>query len=170
MKKILSSLFASIVILAAFTGCAGYRLGSMLPPDIKSVYVPTFVNRTTEPMIENQTTSETIRKLQEDGSLKVVGKEDADAILEVTLRNYELEPLAYNEQQKTTANEYRIRITAAIVLKRLSNNEIVAEAPFVQGEGTFFVEGDFTSSKQRGLPEAAADLGQRIITQVVEAW
>ncbi|HBA85075.1 MAG TPA: hypothetical protein DCZ95_13365 [Verrucomicrobia bacterium] len=170
MTKIRNVLCGAVALMLGLTGCAGYRLGSMLPPDIKTVYVPTFINRTTEPMIETETTAAVIRQLQQDGSMKVVSSEEADAVLEVTVKNYELEPLAYSEVDKTTANEYRIRLTAAVVLRRLSPDEVVVEAPSVQGESTFLMEGDFTTSKQRGLPAAAADLAHSIVERVVEAW
>ena len=171
MKRIRNLLLGAVALMLGFTGCAGYRLGSMLPPDIKTVFVPTFVNRTTEPMIEIDTTAAAIRQLQQDGSLKVVGNEsEADTVLEVTLTKFELEPLSYSEQEKTTANEYRMRLTATILLRRTVTDEVVVEAPGVQGESTFFVTGDFTTSKQQGMPEAANDLGHSIVEQIVEAW
>jgi outer membrane lipopolysaccharide assembly protein LptE/RlpB len=170
-KRIRNLLFGAVILVLGLTGCAGYRLGSMLPADIKTVYVPTFVNRTTEPMIEIDCTAAAIRQLQQDGSLKVVGQVDqADAILDVTLRKFELEPLAYSETEKTTANEYRMRLTASVVLRRTMPDQIVVDAPGVQGESTFFVTGDFTTSKQQGLPPAANDLGHSIVEQIVEAW
>ena len=50
------------------TGCTGYRLGSMLPPEIKTVYVPTFANQTTEPLLEMEATDAVIVEFQQDGS------------------------------------------------------------------------------------------------------
>ncbi len=170
MKRTLNNLMGLILLAASVCGCAGYRLGSMLPPDIKTVHVPTFINRTTEPMIEVDTTSATIRQLQQDGSLTLAGNEEADAILIVVLTDYSLEPLAYSTLEKTTADEYRIRIRALAVLKRRSNDQVLVENASVTGESTFFIEGDFTSSKQRGLPEASKDLGRKIVEQIVEAW
>ena len=61
------------MLAIVLTGCASYQLGSMLPNDIKTVYVPTFINKTGEPMIESEATQAAIRELQKDGSLKVVG-------------------------------------------------------------------------------------------------
>ena len=61
---------ASMALAVALTGCAGYRLGTMLPPDIQSVAVPTFINRTSEPLLESETTRAAIREFQQDGSLR----------------------------------------------------------------------------------------------------
>lgn len=161
------------LLLAAvsLTGCVGYRLGSMLPPDIRSVYVPMFVNETTEPLIEDEATRAAIKEFQKDGSLQVAGTpEEADALLKVTLVGYDLSPLTYDITKKTAANEYRLTLTAALVMTRAKGGDVLAESPNVQGESTFVVSGDFTSSKQRGLPVACQDLAHDLIETVVETW
>lgn len=163
-------LLTLVVALSGF-GCMGYRLGSMLPKDIRTVYIPTFVNKTTEPMIENATTDAAIREFQQDGSLKVVrNPEDADAILEVVLTSYTLDPISYDATEKTTANEYRMTITASLFLKRRATGQIIVDRPSVYGDSTFPIAGDFTSSQTIGLPEAADKLAQRVVEQVTEAW
>ncbi len=174
MKRI--SVLASAAVLAAlalssFPGCASYRLGSMLPPGIKTVYVPTFVNETSEPFIEVDATRATIQALQTDGSLKLVGSpDDADSILNVTIFSYELEPLTYDSQRRTAANEYRLLLSARVVLTDAKTGRVISENPLVQGQSTFDIAGDFTSSKASGLPAAVRDLGRRIVPAVVEAW
>ena len=162
---------AGIALLAAgLPGCVGYRVGSMLPPDIATVNVPTFVNRTSEPQIEVESTRATIAEFQKDGSLRVVDPESADAILEVTITDFDASPLSYDEENRTSANEYRLTLTASIVLKRRATDEVLTEASGVQGESTFRISGDFTSSKQTGMPDAAKDLAHDIVEKVVEAW
>jgi hypothetical protein len=163
---------ALVVLLSfALTGCVGYRVGSMLPPGIKSIYVPTFINKTTEPMIEMETTSAAIAEFQKDGSLKVAkSAEEADAVLEVKLNEYKLAPLTYDKERTTTANEYRLTLYASIILKQKSTDQIIVESPRVYGESTFPIIGDFTSSKKKALPATATDLAHRIIEKVVETW
>ena len=163
--------FAGIALLALWLpGCVGYRVGSMLPPDITTVHVPTFVNRTSEPQIEVEATKATIAEFQKDGSLRVVAMETADAILDVTITDFDASPLSYDQENRTSANEYRLTLTASIVLKRKATDEILTETVGVQGESTFRIAGDFTSSKQTGLPKAAQDLAHDIVEKVVEAW
>lgn len=159
-----------VALAGLLTGCAGYQLGSMLPPDIKTVYVPTFVNKTQEPLIEVDTTQAAIEEFQRDGSLRVVNEDQADAVLEVTLREYRIQPVAYRTDQKTSAKEYRITIFASVLLKRRGTDAVVAENPRVKGETVFPFSGDLTSSKLTGLPNVAEDLAHNIVEQVVEAW
>jgi hypothetical protein len=142
----------------------------MLPGDIETVCVPVFRNETTEPLIEDETTRAAIAAFQTDGSLRVTNRDRADAVLDVVLTDYAMAPLAYRKDRPTAADEYRITITSRLVLTRAGTGEVLAESPRVQGEATFLLEGDMTSSKRRVLPIAAADLAHDIVETVVEYW
>lgn len=164
----------AFAILAAtlvhLTGCAGYRLGSMLPPDIRTVYVPTFVNKTKEPLLEVETTAATIEEIQKDGSLQIAKESDADAILEVALIGFDLSPVTYRRDEDTAAKEYRMTITVAFVMRRTSDKTVVAESPRLSGDATFELIGNLSSSKLRGLPNASSDLAHKIVERLVETW
>jgi hypothetical protein len=173
----LSARFGPVTLGAAVTalvlatgGCVGYRLGSMLPPDIKTVYVTTFVNRTSEPQLEARTTGATIAEFQKDATLKVVsGLAAADTRLDVTLLRFSEQPLRYQSDRPKTADEYRITIKAEIVFRRVSTGVVLVKKQ-VEGDATFVVRGDLTSSKRAAIPEAARDLAHDIVESVVESW
>jgi hypothetical protein len=169
--KSLAQLSSLLMLAVLSTGCASYQLGSMLPDDIKTVYVPIFVNKTSEPMIETEATQAAIRELQMDGSLKVVSaREEADTLLAVTLTDYRLTPLRYERELNTTANQYRLTLTAQVVLTRRTTDKVVSQNPRIQGECDFPIAGDFTMSKKQGLPSAAEDLAHGIVESIVETW
>ena len=161
---------AAVLAALLLNGCAGYKLGSMLPPDITSVYVPTFVNKTKEPLIENETTQKAIQKIQTDGSLKISSQESADSILEVTITDYSLTPVRYDSKRGTQTKEYRLWLTASVLLKNKKDGKVIVQRPDVHGQAVFEVLGDLTSSKILALPNAAADLAQNIISTIVEVW
>jgi len=164
---------AAAVVLSlvlAWSGCAGYQLGSTLPPGIESVYVPTFVNNTREPQIETDTTRAAIEEFQRDGTLRVVGRDRADTMVEVTLTGFALEPLRYDRNRALQTEEYRLRITAEIVFKRLGPEETVMLQKTVEGSTEFDFTGDLSSSKRTALPDAADDLAHEIVESVVEYW
>ncbi|MBU1908639.1 MAG: hypothetical protein KJ726_01160, partial [Verrucomicrobia bacterium] len=152
-------------------GCVGYKLGSMLPADIKTVYVEPFINQTDEPLIEVEATRAAMSEIQKDGSLKVVrNAEEADSLLKVMLIGYRLSPIAYQADRVTAAEEYKMVMTASVLLIRRDSGAVVVEVPQITGETTFILAGDMTSSKDAALPETAADLGRRIVANLVEAW
>lgn len=158
---------ACIVVLSA--GCIGYRLGSTLPSDIKSVHVPPFVNKTMEPQLETETTQATIREFQKDGTLMIENTENAGSVLEVNLVKYELESLRYDKADVKKTDEYRLKIHADVVFRRPKSPKILVSQTIV-GETTFVVGTDLPASKKLALPKAAQDLGRRIVQAVVEVW
>ncbi len=168
MKKLVCAMMIVVVWLAA--GCMNYRLGSMLPADIKTVYVPTCVNETTEPLIEQDVTRALLSQIQMDGSLRLAEEDAADTILTVKLTRFWLEPVAYVKGESSTANQYRMKIRASFVLQRRSDGSIVAEAPSITGWYDFDFAGDMTSSKAVALRPTAEDLGRRIIDRIVQYW
>ncbi len=168
--KILSGSLAGVLILGAWTGCVGYKLGSTLPPDIQTVYVPTFINETDEPLLEVDVTRATIQEVQREGSLRLAAEDVADTILEVRILTMTLDPLAFDRSRRAAAEEYRLTITASLLLTRRTSGEVVAEHPGVYGNATFILSGDMTSAKQSAIPRAARDLAHQIVTQMVEVW
>jgi len=156
------------------SGCTqmGYNLGSMLPPEVKTVHVPTVLNNTEEPTVEIEVTRAVIEALQLDGSLKIASRRDADSVLTIVLTDYRIVPVAFRRTgvSSTTTQEYRIFLTASMVLIRTSDGSVVAESPRVRGDAIFEFQGDLTSSKRVGLPFAADDLSKDIVERVVEYW
>lgn len=169
-KRGFGLLAAGLVLALVASGCVGYQLGSMLPPDIQTVHIPTFVNDTEEPLIEVEATRAAVRAIQRDGSLRLAGEETADAVLLVTLTDFRLQPLAFGLERRAAAEEYRMYLTATYELQRRTTGEVIVGSPRIRGESTFFFTGDLTSAKLDALPEAAEDLGRQIITEAVEMW
>ena len=168
MKRIPAVAAALLLLFAA--GCANYRLGSMLPKDIRTVYVPTCRNQTPEPLIEQDVTRAVLSQIQMDGSLRVASESDADVVLEVTLNRFWLDQVAYEAGSASTANQYRMSIKASFVLYRRSDRSVVVESPSVTGWYDFEFAGDMSSSKAIALQPTADDLGRRIISQIVQYW
>jgi hypothetical protein len=164
----------AVILTAAvgtLTGCAmmGYRLGSTLPADIKTVFVPAFINKTGEPMVDTEATKAAIQELQKDGSLEVTEEQYADTILTVSLIQYKLQPVSFEMDSRKTANEYRLYLTADVVFQRAKTNKLLSKKRVV-GETTFLPSGDLSSAKRTALPLVARDLAHRIVEAVVEYW
>jgi hypothetical protein len=150
-------------------GCSEYMLGTTLPKSLRGIYVPTFINKCEEPLIENDTTQAAKKAFQKDGSLRVVNPDEADLSLEVTLVEYTLEPLRYQKNSQKTTSEYRLRIKADIVVTQVKNKKVLTKTK-VEGRSTFYPGGDLTSAKRTALPKTADDLAHQIVEKVVEAW
>lgn len=165
---VLALAFAAAAVL--LSGCVEYRLGSMLPNDVRTVYMPTCVNETHEPRIEMDVTRSILSQIQMDGSLRIASEDTADTVLDVKLTGFELDPVGYVSGESSTVDQYRMRITASFVLRRQADNSVVAESPSVTGWYDFDFTGDLTSSKAVALRPAADDLGRRIVAAIVQYW
>lgn len=168
-NQVVSRVCLVLTAVLFITGCAGYRLGSTLPSDIKTIHVPLFANKSREPLIENDATAATIAELQKDGTLKVVNAGKADVILECTLNGISLSPLRYDRTDVTKPNEYRLTLSASFTLKRVQTKETICEASVI-GEATFPFFGNLVSAKQSAMPRASEDLAKRIVEKAIEAW
>ena len=58
--KLIKVVTGVILMGVMMPGCIGYQLGSSLPPDIKNIFIPTFINQCKEPLIEVEATNATI--------------------------------------------------------------------------------------------------------------
>jgi hypothetical protein len=161
---VLLTLLAALPLLS---GCTGYRLGSSLPQGIKTVYVPTFINRTGEPQLETEASMAAMQEFQKDGTLSVATEESADTILSVTIKSIREEPVRFTDTK--TASEYRLIVDADLEFKKRAGNEILMKRS-VYGQSTFKVAGDLPSSRRTALKPAAMDLAHQIVTTVVEFW
>jgi len=162
-------LIAGAAVLLA-GGCVGYRLGTTLPADVKTIHVPTFVNRSGEPLLENEATRATRQAFQQDGALRLAREATAaDLVLTTTLTRLKLEPLRYRQDRPRATREYRVLVEAEIVAVRTRPAGVLVQRK-VAGEATFEFGGDLATAKATALPLAAADLAHQIVRAVAESW
>ncbi len=163
-KLLLFSVFALIL-----SGCTGYRVGSTLDKNIQTVGL-SIINKTEEPSIEVAVMKALRAELQMDGRLEVRPQDEADVILTVTLKKFDLQALAFKRKQGSLAEEYRMTISASAVLSDAESKEVILENPMVLGESEFPFDSDLTTTKRAALPEASRDLARKVVSTVVTAW
>lgn len=114
-----------IMVFSLF-GC-GYKLigtgKSKLPTHIKTISIPTFVNKTREPGIEIEITRIIRDTFIRDGRLKIISSGSADSLLSGELRNYDLKPISFDTNDRVT--EYRVLIHNKIIFKDLITDKVL---------------------------------------------
>jgi len=159
----------AILGLVVTSGCMGYRLGSSLPPGIDVVHIPVFTNETDEPALEVVTTQAAIAEFQRDGTLAIGDPDRADVRLQVRLTGFSLNPVRYDRDAATTAEEYRMTILADMQLIEIRTGDVLVNRR-ISGERDFALAGDLSSAKRTHLPAAARDLAARIVRASIEFW
>lgn len=163
MKRIF--LVLGILVIIFFNGC-GYRVGSLLPKDIKTIAVPMFINSTAEPELESLVTNGVIQEFISDGTLKIAKEADADTLLAGEIIDYRREPVRFTGQEVTS--EYRLLIAVKLTFKDLRRNETAWENPRVEGYSTFFVGTSLPESERLAVPPTIRDLAHQVVEKVVE--
>ncbi len=163
-RTILTALLA-----VGLQGCAGYRVGNLLPPDVHTVRVHSFNNKTGEPLLESRVTTAVISMLQQDGTLKVV-EGPADLVVRGTITSYRIEPIRFQSENPTAPDEYRLFIEISMTVHDGRTGDLVNEFPTVWGTATFDVRGDLRTAKNRAQPEALRDLAKNAVERIVEGW
>jgi len=161
---------AIAALLLAGGGCVGYQLGSMLPESLRTVYVPTIVNQTDEPLLEAEVTRALTSEIQFDGSLRMADAASADAVLEVRLLSYRLNPVAFQKEKNAAPTDYRAVLSASFVLRNQKTGAVLSESARIQGDSEFETGSDLTRAKTDAAPDVAKDLAKSIVSQMVEAW
>lgn len=111
MKKI-SLLFPLLVLVAATLGC-GYQFqgsGSVLPPDVKTVAIPTVQNNTTESGLALRFTEALRTRFERYGVVKVVeDARDADAVLNAKIT-------AVNTRVRNTTGDTDVSVDLELIM------------------------------------------------------
>ena len=94
--------------------------GSHLPGGAKTIAIPVFLNKTIEPIVEEELTPAVIREFMKDGRIEVMDSSRADVILTGSVVSYTESPLSFDSNQNVL--EYRITVTTQLRLVRRSND------------------------------------------------
>ena len=117
-----------LVLLICLSGCGYYFPGQSgtLPGNVEKLYVPMFVNKTSEPGLENKLSSRITEVFARSSKISQVGDVgEAEAILLGTINYFESHALAYDKNDDIS--EYRSTMRVDIVLQRVGNKEILWE-------------------------------------------
>ncbi len=164
------SLFAALFLLLISGGCAGYQLGSMLPPDVQTCYVHIADNLTDEPLLENEVTQAFLSQLQRDGSLEIVEESQADAIIRMSLESFDVQSVTFESSNRSQPAEYRLTIRGRVEMTRASDGAALVRSGLLEGRSTVPLNGDLVNAKRLGTPDAAEDLARRFAAAVWETW
>ena len=159
----------ALVGVVSLIGCGYYGTTSRTAKNIKSVYVPFFTNETTEPGLDISVTENIINDLIDDNTLKVVGEEDADAILEGRVVRFVNRPFSFDID--LNAQEYRVIIHVKVSLLRRGGGEPIWKNKSITGESFYFVEpieGENTFEDAR--QQATHIITERILGLTVQDW
>ncbi len=155
-------------LMVLVCSCASYKMGSTPKAagfeDIRILYVPTAVNETDETAVPGPVTNAILQEIDRDGTFRHARKDEADAILEVTVKRIERSPIQQSVEQYLTTLQYQLTITLEYRVYSMKDKKEVIGKTIASGYTTFFVQGDQTESQRQALPLAAQSAAQNLVT------
>ena len=108
----------SIVCLLLLVACGYQMVGkeTHVPPGLNSIAIPTFKNQTFEPGIEVQITQGFLKEFIQDRRVKVVGRSEADSILEGVVKSFNIYSVSYDRSGLVL--EYQTDVVLDLTLKK----------------------------------------------------
>ena len=168
-----------LCVLGVCAGC-GYALagrGSFLPEYIKTIGVPTFVNRTTVFNLETMLTQKVRAELIGRGKYQILPQQSGvDAVLNGKITSVSITPAAFSAQQ--IATRYALTLAARIELRDLRENKVLWENPNLFFRQEFEATGTgqstdpttFFQQDVNALDRITTDFARSIVSAILEAF
>jgi hypothetical protein len=155
---------AALLLAVLLAGC-GYRFSDIeesIHPDIRTVFVDVFANKTSEANVENIFRTAFINRFVQEGRFKLAGsREKADAVCRGTIRSLQVSPLSY--KTSNFAAEERLSITLRLSFdESVSGRTIWSDDAFVGTvEYPVTTVGVTETSRKNALVKLANDTAER---------
>ncbi len=152
-------------------GCGyGFR-GTVnnLPPDIKAVHIPVFVNNTTEGGAEVVFANALIYEFTRGGVIGVVSEAEAQGIIYGRIKSATVDSVIYASQ--TQAVDRKVSVVLEVIFRRVDNKKILWQNLDLTRYENFRVGGDPNQTdrnREEALRKISKDLAERIYSGILE--
>lgn len=156
-----------------FVSCAGYKLGAAKPPSlahVKTISVPMFKNSTLHPRAEALATSAVTGAFVQDGTYRIAGSDQADAVLEGELISIEYSPLRSSRLDSLLAEELTNEVVFSWVLLDARDPTKVLARGSSRGSSSFFVDSNLQTARQNALPDALERAGKSLVSRLSSGY
>lgn len=167
--------FGTILLLsgAFLLGGCGYRFGSVMHPQVKTIGVAPVVNETVAYNIAPQVRALLCERFQTDGSLKLVDEKSADCIIYARVTGYKFSQISWSnktDDDKLLPNQWQVSIDIEYVVMIPGRAKPLFSTRSVSGSARFMSGPDLETSRSYALRQAAFEAAKKIVSSVTEAW
>ena len=160
------------ILLALFTGCAGYTLGPTPPTYMRGVHrvaVPIFKNATIASDIQALATTTVIKQIQQDGTYEVTGADQADAVVLGTIASVERTKARSLQGNVLASSEFNLRVAINFRIERANTSQLLGQRT-IEGTTSFFVGNDTAVQENQAIPLAVEDAAVQFVSFLSEGW
>ena len=159
----------------AFLSACGYHLAghsSTIPAGVRSIGIPTFVNHTNRPELEQRSTEQVIDEFTTRGRVRILPNEQgAEAVLHGEIISYVVTPVVINEQGR--ASRYEIMITAHVTLSETTTDHVLWEDDhflFKRQYDVAATQNVFIDQEIVAIDAVASDFAKSVVTSIMEGF
>lgn len=164
-----------VALLALLASACGYSLvgrGSVLDPSVRTIYVESFVNRTTRVELEQRLTQAVADEFVSRGRMRLVNNaKEADVILRGSLDTFDITGVAFEAGRAT---RYQISITANIeLLDHRAEDKVIwknDQYRFVENYDVNVGGTDAFDQESRAIREIAVRFAQSLVANLLEGF
>ena len=162
------SCWCIVAVSCILTACAHYSSSTGLIGGIRTVAIPTAENDTAEERIADLLSERATDGFAEDGRLRVVDEESADAVLGLHLRRIVDRPFTYTATEET--EQYRIQLSVAAVLTKISDQSPLLELEDLSGWGTYDAQLPDEEGREPAIEAALDMIIEEIVDRTTASW
>ena len=141
LKKRLTKIISLNLIFLLF-GCAYYSMAGSIPPNIKNVSVPLFINETVEFELSEKLTSGIIQEIGSQNIVKITNDIDSDSIINGVISSVSDGPYTFNNNEQVS--EYRFSLSVKVSWVDNNDENILFDKTF-SAFGTYSIGNDPSS-------------------------
>jgi lipopolysaccharide assembly LptE-like protein len=161
----------ALSLLVVLGGCSYSPNPTSFPTHLKTIAVPVFQNRTTQPALEEEVTTAVVNRFIRGSKLRIVPESEADLIVTGAATGYKNAVFGFNATEK--AQEYQVAVTVSVTVRdRVKNRELWKDDQLIRTSNYFVVQvGDQPpQTEDSGRANAIDKLADAILNRTVENW
>lgn len=165
-------LFTSLLAIL-LTSCAGYQLGGAKPAvlkDVRNIAVPMFRNDTLHPRAEAMATTAATGAFVLDGTYRITSRDQADAVLEGTVKRIEYTQLRANRLDTMRPEELENTVTVLWTLRDARDPSKLLASGESEGTSRFFVDSNLQTARNNALPDALERATEAMVSRLANGF
>ncbi len=166
--------FLILLFNIALFSCGYHLVGtsSSLPKEINKIYIPTFINNTGQPEVEERLTDAVSKEVSRRGVFNLVkNKEESDGVLLGEINQFELIPISVDTEGR--ALEYQLVVNLKVSLKSSDEKETLWENDsfrFYERYPIDVTSVDYFDKLYQVVDEMSLKFAESLVTNLLEGF
>lgn len=158
----------ALTVGLVLTGCRTvYRWSSGVPDEMRAVSVPVFRNASDVTGLGAAVTTQVLREIQREGSLRVAAPDDCAVEIQGEVRSDHSATVAYERRTGARTREHRFTAVAVVsVVDKKSGKTLIDKRKYTAGT-TFLANDDVLTGERDASGRLAEDFARQIVDDVL---